>query len=246
MKTAILLTTGCVAVALIALLFLPKRFASDAEKPAHVWLAPAGEPYWRDDGEGPYAPSWPTMAVVCKYATNAPGADTRGSLWDSTLFLMALPDLRESHALQLIPSGARFAVPCRSECRGAWVRFAPPPAEPFFVLAHASGGSIGDIVRVFGHSISYNTPHTGDSAFQDHSFDVSFRAYSRITPLIGEVDQDGFVALLVGSEATNSSGAPGTPQRYRVIKLNSEQGGFDKTREIEAADAKMLKQLSMF
>lgn len=186
------------------------------------WPAPPDVPRIREDGEGPFPSSWPTAAVVCS------SRDAVGPL-DCTLFLLAGRRLSLDRPVEQIADYTRLAVPCSSSgLRGRWVELAKDQ-PPFFVLVHDSGGTGGLSVRVFQHSVGY--PVEGE---QTHSFVEIVAGESRIPPLIGDVDADQVNDLLIGTDATNSSGASSTPQWYRILKW--KDGAVRETGEIASSD----------
>jgi len=183
------------------------------------WQSPPGKPYWREDGFGPYAGSWPTYSVITTYVPNALGAKQRAGVSDSTLFLMSGAELRESNLVESIPSAARFATACRGDARGCWVRFASAPLHPFFVLVEETGGNCGDQIRIFGHSIDYDSPHVGESAFQDHTFSEVFTRGCINSPRLADIDRDGFPELIVNEMIACDRSRADSKYRYRIIKL---------------------------
>lgn len=207
-----------------------------------AWKAPPGEPRWKEDGFGPYAPSWPTFAVICRYAPHAPGAENQTILPASTLFLMSAPDLKRSNLVESIPRAARLAVWSRGDARGRWVRFASAPENPFFVLAQCPGGNCGDEVRIFEHAISYDSPHVGDNVFQDHTFEEVFYRGCVVSPLVGDVDGDGWSELLVKEMVSFGHSRAESEYKYRVIKL--KDGKFQVIGDMEDAEVENAQGLS--
>ncbi|MBI1311411.1 hypothetical protein GC176_08900 [bacterium] len=202
------------------------------------WKAPPGKPYWRDDGFGPYAASWPVYAVIVRYAPDASGVEHVAAMTDSTLFLMSGPRLTESNLLESLPSTARFATDCHSDARLRWVCFGTDPAYARLVLVEATGGSCGDRVRIFDHAVAYDSPHVDDSAFQHHTFSEEFTRGCINSPLIADVDGDGLPELLVNellrwgdSHATSEYG-------YRIIKLT--ENGFAVAGDLDEARLKSI------
>src|SRR5262249_35733438 len=155
----------------------------------------------------------------------SPGADQRTATSDSTLFLMAAPQLREPFLISEIPFAARFAVPCRSDARGAWVTFAPDE-EPFFILVHASGGSGGDVVRVIEHSVEFDTARGDQDRLQNHTFSLVLERLSRGPVLTGEIDQDGFPELLIAGDTRGAK----SPNFFRVLKWDRTGRQFEEIR----------------
>ena len=206
-----------------------------------AWKAPPGKPYWRDDGFGPYAPSWPTWAVICTNAPHVPSAKKRAVTPDSTLFLMASPDLRESNLFKSIPHTARFATACQDDARGAWVRFAAPLAKPFFVLFDTSGGTCGDQIRIFDQQVGYETPHVGEGVFQNHTFGQVFYRNCVLSPLIGDVDGDGGDELLVSEIIALGPSIAESEWGYRIIK--PKDGKFQVVGDIDESQLKEFKNL---
>jgi hypothetical protein len=207
------------------------------------WRCPPGKQYWREhDNFGPYAASWPTYAVIVFYARDVRGKVGLGATPDSTLFLMSHPELRDGNLIEMIPRASRFAAPCRSDANGLWVRFAAAPVELCFVLAEATGGNCGDQVRVFGHMVSYDTPHIGRTALQDHTFDERFEKGCILRPLVADIDGDGIVELLLQEQVSTGDSEADARYRYRIYKWQGAT--FSAVGEIADSDVQALENVT--
>jgi len=180
----------------------------------HVWQAPPSPPArYREDGEGPFPPSWPALAVVTQDAEQAERGG--GIVSNATLFLVSGPGLKSTASIGNLLSHTRFATHCHvgddDSCAGAWVLFGDTD-ETRFVLVDWAGGTIGLAVRVFDQRVGY----LGD--YQSHIFDVALYDGSRLPVYLGDADGDGRTELLIASEVSNNSGATGTPRLWRVMK----------------------------
>ena len=210
-----------------------------------VWMCPVNQtPYYRADGEGPYAPSWPTAAVICRNAPRAQGAQDRTLTHDGTLFLLSAPDLTSGNVVHCLPHAARFASSCFTDARGHWLRLSPL-REPLFVLVHESGGTAGLIVRVFDHSIIYDHPdHHGPGAWQSHSFAEVFDDNSRLPPLAGDVNGDGRMELLLANDAGNIQKPFAERTTYQVFAWDDTSQKLALLKELDVTDVKRLKGLT--
>jgi hypothetical protein len=171
----------------------------------------------RADGEGPFPASWPTYAVVCQNYEQERG---HGSS-NATLFLASGPDLPQGETADGILPYADLAAPClvgpKGSYAGVWASM-KRDGEMSFVFADWAGGIIGLRVRIFDQDpIEYGGPAFGGD-YQVHSFHAALDDGSRLPVYVGDTDGDGFDELLIASTESNDSGAPGTPERWRVIK----------------------------
>jgi hypothetical protein len=208
-----------------------------------VWPRPPSAPpehRFREDGEGPFPPSWPTIAFVGRTKTQVQYDPTFGN---ATLFIACAPDLAPDGELLSLVANVGLADTCnlfpppfsdgpgpQEPCYGAWVRMAGLGSEEHFALVDASGGTAGRRVRVYYHDIAFS-PN-----FQHHSFERVFWDNSRIPVCAGDFDDDGCDELLIGSMETNSSGAPGTPQTYRIIKWSKARLKMEEVGQIDASE----------
>lgn len=197
-----------------------------------VWACPPDPGgHFREDGEGPYPASWPVAAVLCSYSDRADERRFHGVMPDATLFLVASKDLDVDSPLDELHRTARFAYPCLVGApSGVWLKLCAPYEH--FVFVHESGGSVGPRVVVIEHRILFTLT---DDDFQSHMFGIVFMGGSRIPPYYGDIDGDGRIELLVASEETNSSGAAGTPQTYRIVEWRD--GQVQVTGTVGADDA---------
>jgi len=181
-----------------------------------VWKAPSvpGD-RMRDDGEGPYPAPWPTLAVLCQNHEQENGSGSS----NATLFLAAGPDLRPTDGIgQLLPY-ADLAAPCLVGPDGSWAGIwaaTRRKGETSFIFVDWTGGTVGLRVRIFDTHTEYNQVLDGN--YQVHSFSLAFDEGSRLPVYVGDVDGDGVVELLIASGVSNSSGAEGTPELWRVVK----------------------------
>ncbi len=87
----------------------------------------------------------------------------------------------------------------------------------------------GLLVEVFQDDILYADPIDW-ACYQDHRFRCVLSDVSRIPPYYGDVDGDGELELYLAAEVTNNSGAPGTPQLYRIFRWRDNT--FHDTGEV--------------
>ncbi len=206
------------------------RTQRDDPQVLQVWPRPADKWRSRADGEGPYPPSWPTAAILCQ---NRVESDASTVLYDATLFLLAGPELDLSTPISAIPKHAKYACRCRAgDARGHWLPLARESAD-FFLLVSECGGTAGLQIEAFAQRVDY-ADHTREDAYQCHSFSQFFVGNSRIPPYMADVDHDGAIELIIGSDVTNSSGAPDTPQIYWIMKWHPEHRDFRRIEEIPA------------
>ena len=197
-----------------------------------VWPAPPTTP--TDTPKGVYPAAWPTVAFAGRFAPDSKHDVSSVLAGDATIFFAAGPNLDTEQPPTRLVSCVRFATACNtSSLRGYWFQFGPKEYEPYFVLIHDSGGTIGARVRVFHHSVIYSD-YQDPAGFQSHYFGVDLEEGSRIPPYAGDIDGDGMPELLVAAHVTNGSGAEGTPKRYRVFDW--KDNGLAVVREIEACD----------
>lgn len=166
-----------------------------------TWLCPE-QPVTFEEGNLAIS-SWPVGAVVSKDPFVPTG----------TLFLLASPDLTANS----ITNPSLDAIKCANTCGvfdlgGQWVSLTNELPK-FFIVSYESGGTAGDTIEIYKHNISI-TP-TGE---QMHSFGLVWSGNSRLPVLLGNIGDKGKIALLVGSDTTNSSGAADTPQTYQVLE----------------------------
>ena len=194
-----------------------------------VWKCPPDQPYWREDGEGPFPPSWPTTAVLCQSRTQA---DNPGSIVSSaSLFLLAGHEFEQEPTIESLAADTQYVTGASTDSDGRWVTLAKKSEQDFFVLVGPSGGTASIEVTIYKHNVSYN------DEFQGHGFGLVFLGASRIIPLLVDVDDDSFFEVLIGSEETNSSGAPGTPQIYRILKWDEEAKEIRDIGQVAEAEA---------
>ena len=197
----------------------------------NVWVCPSEGMREFEKGKGIYPLFWPTAAIVCRYGPRKGQAQYAGPLLDATLFLVAGKDFDSKRPLRGLARSARFASPCRtSELRGHWLWLSPDQASPVFILVYASAGTGGIRIDAFARSAAYTDP-SDPTAFQDHYFRRVLTTQSRIPPYYGDPDGDGQVEIFVAAEVTNMSGAPGTPNIYRVLRW--EDHGLRETGQIQ-------------
>ena len=210
---------------------------------AKVWPRPPSAPpehRFRADGEGPFPPSWPTIAFVGRTETQVECDPVCGN---GTLFIACAPDLTpDSDVLDLLANAGLaercnlFALPFSDgrgplqPCYGAWVQMAGLGAEAHFVFVDASGGTSGRRVRVYHHGVAFG------AEFQHHTFERVLWDDSRVPVYVGDADDDGCDELLIGSVETNSSGAAGTPQVYRIMKWSSTSHAMEEAGRIDASN----------
>ena len=87
-----------------------------------VWPSSDTEtPFYREDGEGPFDPPWPAVAV----AARSPDSE-----WDGTFFLMAGSALTTENAIESIVDSTRLGLPCpMADIQGRWLKLVPNSAE---------------------------------------------------------------------------------------------------------------------
>ena len=188
----------------------------DGEGVVGLWVAPASRgPTYREDGEGPYPPSWPGAAIVCRYAPTEHGERVEPLFEDdATLFLVAAPGFDERDPLCGLAHTARFASPCSTAgIRGHWLEMSAS-SPSVYVFLYDSGGTMGLRVQVFSRGVW----HSFTSDLQRHVFHCEFDGGSRIPPYSGDLNNDGALELYVATEATNVSGARDHPRVYRVLE----------------------------
>lgn len=180
-------------------------FASDVGEVLRVWKL--NIVYDTTDGH------WRIVAVASR-----PRHITRsmGSL-DGTIFLIAAPSGAELDQGGYIYT--RYAEVCGTVgLIGEWVRMSRVNPT-YFVLGYDCGGTAGLQIRIFAHRWS------GTDREEEHFFNEVFNGYSRLEPYVGDLDGDGVEEILVGTEASNDSGAIDAPRIYRVIKAQEIGGG---------------------
>jgi hypothetical protein len=205
-----------------------------------MWPAPPSAPpeyRYREDREGPFPASWPTLAFVARTRAQADYDDSWG---DATLFLVSGPHLTAADDLLSLVASARFVDRCHlfppadigpaRPCYGAWVQMAKRGAEELFVLVDCSGGTSYRRVRAYQHIIEFRP------VYQCHWFDRVLEDDSRVPVYVGDQDGDGAEELLIGSEETNASGAAETPQVYRVMKWSNDHRRMEEVGEVDASD----------
>ena len=108
--------------------------------------------------------------------------------------------------------------------------------EVSFVLVEATSGNCGDMVRVFDHCISYDSPRVGDEAFQDHTFEETFSRGCVTSVYVGDIDNDGWGELVV--EVMVDPGRFRAEAKYGYRALRRKDGLFRVIGEMDTAEVK--------
>ncbi|MFN0197800.1 MAG: hypothetical protein ACKVT0_13735 [Planctomycetaceae bacterium] len=202
------------------------REASPTSVILNAWKAPPCTDYANEEGLV-YDAYYPTYAVVCRNLPEVINSEKRATDTDSTLFLMAGPQLTDANLQESIPTSARFAAECHADARGRWVQFTPGLGtnEHVFLLIDQTGGNgCEERIRMYSQSASYNPPPPSENACQNHTFRECYTRNCVNKPCLADLDNDGFPELLVMERVEPGKSEATAKRAYRVIKHLPKKG----------------------